>query len=148
MKINWGTGIVLAFMGFIGFILYFVINASTDVKYQHDLVSPDYYEEELNYQYEIDGEQKAILEKFFPKIILNTKSLDFIFPSEKLAYDFDGHIILYRPSNKKLDLKIPITLKDSIMKVSLEHLVPGRYDIKVFWVNSGQNYAYKKSVQL
>ena len=50
MKINWGTGIILAFIGFIGFILYFVINASTDVKYRHDLVSQNYYEEELNYQ--------------------------------------------------------------------------------------------------
>ncbi len=148
MKINWGTGIILAFIGFIGFILYFVINASTDVKYRHDLVSQNYYEEELNYQNEIDGEQNAISDEFYPKIKLNSESLDFIFPSDKISDDFEGHIIFYRPSNKVLDIKIPIKLKDSIMNISKDNLVEGRYDIKIFWVNGGKNYGYKKSILL
>ena len=100
MKINWGTGIILAFIGFIGFILYFVINASTDVKYRHDLVSPNYYEEELNYQHEIDGEQNAIADGFNPVIKLKPESLDFIFPTEKLTHDFEGYIIFYRPPTR------------------------------------------------
>ena len=47
MKINWGTGIVLAFIGFIGFILYFVIRMSTDDSANHDLVTEEYYKKEL-----------------------------------------------------------------------------------------------------
>ena len=50
MKINWGTGIVLAFIGFIGFILYFVIRMSTDDSANHDLVTEEYYKKELSYQ--------------------------------------------------------------------------------------------------
>lgn len=148
MKINWGTGIILAFIGFIGFILYFVINASIDAKYRHDLVSPNYYEEELNYQHEIDGEQNAIADRFYPVIKLKSESLDFIFPTEKISDDFEGQIIFYRPSNKKLDLKLPIKLKDSKMNVSKDNLVPGRYDLKIFWVNGGKSYSYKKSILL
>ena len=45
MKINWGTGIVIAFIGFIAFIMYFVINMNVNDKYNHDLVTEDYYEE-------------------------------------------------------------------------------------------------------
>lgn len=148
MKINWGTGIILAFIGFIGFILYFVISASTDSKYKHDLVSPNYYEEELNYQNEIDWEQNAILDKVVPRITLNTETIDFIFPTQKSVSDSKGYINFYRPSNKVLDLKIPINLKDSIIQISKEKLVEGRYDIKVFWTNNNRNYMYKKSILL
>ena len=50
MKINWGTGIVLAFIGFISFIMYFVVNMNTNKKYDHDLVTEDYYKQELEFQ--------------------------------------------------------------------------------------------------
>ena len=54
MKINWGTGIVLAFIGFISFIMYFIITMNVDSKYEHDLVTEDYYAEELDYQNDIN----------------------------------------------------------------------------------------------
>ena len=53
MKFNWGTGIVLAFIGFISFIMYFVINMNTNDKYDHDLVTEDYYKQELEISYNI-----------------------------------------------------------------------------------------------
>ena len=59
MKINWGTGIVLAFIGFIAFIMYFVISMNINKDYQHDLVTDDYYKEELEYQNDIDKEENA-----------------------------------------------------------------------------------------
>ena len=59
MKFNWGTGIVLSFVAFIIFILYFVYLASTDNKADHDLVTKEYYKEELNYQKEIDAGNNA-----------------------------------------------------------------------------------------
>ncbi|WP_430930989.1 FixH family protein, partial [Robiginitalea biformata] len=55
MKINWGTGIVNAFIGFIGFILYFVIQASADPRGEHDMVTDSYYKKELEYQPELNA---------------------------------------------------------------------------------------------
>ena len=57
MKINWGTGIVIAIVAFIGFILYFVITMSTDKTYSYDLVTDKYYQQELKYQQEIDAKK-------------------------------------------------------------------------------------------
>ena len=54
MKINWGTGLVIGMVLFIGFILFFVIKISTDKKYDYDLVTEEYYKKELVYQKEID----------------------------------------------------------------------------------------------
>ncbi|WGU68469.1 FixH family protein [Capnocytophaga canimorsus] len=49
MKINWGTGIVLAFVFFIAFILYFVIQMSTNKKYDHELVTEEYYKKRIGF---------------------------------------------------------------------------------------------------
>ena len=38
MKINWGTGIVIAFAIFITFILYFVFSVQSNSKYDNELV--------------------------------------------------------------------------------------------------------------
>ena len=59
MKINWGTAIVLAFIGFISFIMYFVISMNFNDKYNHDLVTEDYYKEELGYQNDINKQSNA-----------------------------------------------------------------------------------------
>ena len=59
MKINWGTGIVIGMALFISFIMYLVINMLTDKKFDHDLVTEEYYQEELHYQEEINAETNA-----------------------------------------------------------------------------------------
>ena len=59
MKFNWGTGIVLAFIAFISFIMYFVISMNTDKSLDHDLVNEDYYKQELEFQNDIDKEKNA-----------------------------------------------------------------------------------------
>ncbi len=59
IKLNWGFGVVLAFPGFISFIMYFIITMSSDTKYSHDLVTKDYYKQELNFQKNIDATKNA-----------------------------------------------------------------------------------------
>jgi len=59
MKINWGTGIVIAFVCFMAFIMYFVIKVQTDHKYDNDLVVEDYYKHDAAFGSEMDKVQKA-----------------------------------------------------------------------------------------
>ena len=51
---NWPTGIVLAIISFMIFILSFVYKSIAVDQYQHELVSEDYYRDELHYQEEIN----------------------------------------------------------------------------------------------
>ena len=73
MKWNWGTGLTLGMICFIGFILYFVITMSTDKKYSHDLVTESYYAKEMMYQTEIDAETNTTLlsERLVSKKVAN-----------------------------------------------------------------------------
>ena len=59
MKINWGTGIVIAFGLFIIFILSFVYKVQSNQKYDNELVTKDYYKKEALVQGDIEKQENA-----------------------------------------------------------------------------------------
>ncbi|MEN8789442.1 MAG: FixH family protein [Flavobacteriaceae bacterium] len=146
MKFNWGTGIVLAFIGFIGFILYFVILASTGKNSDHHLVTEDYYQEELAYQKEIDAETNAknVAQGFRTR--KNEEGLLIEVPEELRLKDLKGTLSLYRPSNKHLDFDLDISLSNSHLLIPDNRLLDGRWDIKLRWSEKDKNYLVKKSI--
>ena len=146
MKINWGTGIVLAFIGFISFIMYFIITMNVDDKYSHDLVSEDYYADELAYQSDIDKLTNAnnLTENITYKHI--TEGLVIYFPSNVEYEKITGKVFLYRPSNKQLDFDTAISLSDSYLLIPDKRLVDGRWNIKVDWQYNGNSYLFKESI--
>jgi len=146
MKFSWGTGIVLAFIGFMGFIMFFVIKANTDKKYDHDLVTEDYYIKELDFQNDIDKQNNA---KTLSENISWTKTdkgLVIIFPEQLLTNNISGKVFLYRPSNKQLDFELPISLSDHNLLIPDKRLLDGRWNIKVDWQYNGKSYLFKKEI--
>jgi len=146
MKINWGTGIVIAFVAFISFILFFVIRMTTSHNANHDLVTEEYYKAELGFQKEIDAEQNAINAFEQIRIKKETDGLMVIFPD---GYDntmVSGTVSLYRPSNKRLDFILPINLSDSHVLIPNNQLLEGRWDIKITWKHQGKEFLHKESI--
>ena len=146
MKINWGTGIVIAFICFIAFILYFVIAMNTNKKYDHDLVTEDYYKEELEYQKDID---KLINAKTLSENISYNKTAEGLlieFPKELEINKITGKVFLYRPSNKQLDFEIPISLSNTYLLIPDKSLVDGRWNISIDWQYNGKSYLFKETL--
>lgn len=146
MKINWGTAIVLAFIGFISFIMYFVVNMGTDSKYEHDLVTEDYYQKELKYQDDIDKIENA---KKLDQNISWKKTDNGIlltFPKSLNLKDIKGVVFLYRPSNKQLDFEIPISLSNHNLLIPDNRLLGGRWNIIIDWDYQGDHFMYKKEI--
>jgi len=146
MKINWGTGIVLAFIGFIGFILFFVVKMSMDDRANHDLVTDEYYKEELAYQKEIDAEKNANNLSSKLAIKKTPEGLMVLFPDNINTEKIKGTVSLYRPSNKHLDFDLPISLSNSQLLIPDKRLLDGRWDIKIAWEYYDKPYLYKKSI--
>ncbi|AXT20382.1 cytochrome C oxidase Cbb3 [Flavobacteriaceae bacterium AU392] len=146
MKFNWGTGIVLAFIGFISFIMYFVITMNSDKKYNHDLVTEDYYGQELEYQNDINKEKnsKTLAENVIWK--KTNKGLQIIFPKTLEAHKVKGKVFLYRPSNKQFDFEIPISLSDHTLLIPDNRLLDGRWNIIVDWSYNKEEYLYKQNI--
>lgn len=146
MKINWGTGIVLAFIGFIGFILFFVVRMSMDNKANHDLVTDEYYKQELAYQKEIDAEANAKNLADPIKIEKTNNGLLLKFPKILEGQNVQGTVSLYRPSNKHLDFDLPVSLSNTHLLIPDKRLLGGRWDIKVIWEHKGKEFLHKESI--
>ena len=145
-KLNWGVGIVITIACFIGFIMFFVIKMSTDKKYDHDLVTEEYYKQELAYQDQIDAQQNSARLAKNIQVEVTAEGIQIKFPSEKK--DIKGEVSLYRPSNKKLDLEIPISLENQQMLIPAEKLVEGKYKLSINWKSNKTTYLYKKDLQI
>ncbi|HMB61710.1 MAG TPA: FixH family protein [Eudoraea sp.] len=146
MKINWGTGIVLAFAAFIAFILYFVVLASTGDRAGHDLVTEEYYKAELAYQDEIDARSNALGLKPGIKISKTEGGLKIQFPPAMDYENTKGKVSLYRPSDKQLDFDLALSLSNTHLLIPDKRLLGGRWDIKIFWEYQGKPYLHKESI--
>ncbi|PIB38743.1 FixH family protein [Maribacter sp. 4G9] len=146
MKINWGTGIVLAFIGFIGFIMFFVVRMSTDTRANHDLVTEDYYRQELAYQKEIDAQNNANKDINQVEVNKSANGLEIVFPIKLNPKEIEGTVSLYRPSNKQLDFDLPISLSNNHLLIPDNRLLDGRWDIKIRWNYNGTEYLHKEKI--
>ena len=146
MKINWGWGIVIAFVGFIGFILYFVILANTDTRADHHLVTDQYYQEELAYQKEIDATENAMEFAGDFKIEKTADGLMIHIPETVRLQEAKGKVSLYRPSNEHLDFNLDISLSNSHLLIPDKRLLDGRWDITIRWEYQGKDYLVKKNI--
>ena len=146
MKFNWGTGVIVAFVLFISFIMYFVISMNTNKKYDHDLVTEEYYQQELEYQNDIDKEKKATGLKENIQWKKSDNGIVIIFPNDLDFKEVSGKVFLYRPSNKQLDFETAISLSDYNLLIPDKRLLDGRWNIKVDWQYNGKSYLYKKEI--
>lgn len=144
MKINWGTGIVIAMVLFISFILYFVLQMTLSSEYDDEMVEENYYQQEYVYQQEIDGRQNA--SALVQDVIVQKKQEAFHvdFPQDFDYNGINGTIYMYRPSDKELDFKIPIQLESSNCTIPLQMLAKGKWEIKISWEYEDKDYRFKK----
>jgi nitrogen fixation protein FixH len=146
MKINWGTGIVIALALFISFILFFVIRMNMDDKSNHDLVTEEYYKQELTFQRDLDAQNNAINTNNNLIVEKTPEGLLVTFPENLEFEKVKGTVSLYRPSNKQLDFDFPISLSNTNLLVPDKRLLDGRWDIKVSWNYKDEEFLSKKSI--
>ncbi|WP_075340985.1 FixH family protein [Tenacibaculum agarivorans] len=146
MKINWGTGIVISIIAFIGFIMFMVTTMITDHKYNHDLVTDRYYQKELKYQDNINAERNIKEIKNAVVVESTQKGLEIIFSKEFQTELIKGKLFLYRPSDKTLDSEFPLVLKDHKLHISENYLVEGRWNITIDFTYKNIPYLYHKEL--
>ena len=144
MKFTWGTGILLAILAFAGFIMYFFIITLVDKKYDHELVTENYYAQELDFQKNIDAERQTLEAHMQVDIAYTPGAKEGIrldFPTAVIGKEVIGVIFCYRPSDSQLDFTLPITALDGCSLVIPDNLLKeGRWNIRVEYGFEGKNY--------
>lgn len=146
IKISWPTGIIIAIMAFVVFILSFVYRVTFMAEYDHHLVSEEYYKDELNYQQEIDKLNNAAILKENITLDKVDNGLLISFPSKFDPSQISGLISFKRLSNNKIDFQVPIKLQASKYLLSDNILVDGRWDVKIEWTVNNTTYLFKEKL--
>lgn len=136
MKLNWGHYILIAFVLFVGLILYMVMRS---YQQNHDLVTENYYEKEIEFQDVINKKNKAAeLEK---NVTWKSNSGGVLVSFPLLDNEIKGEIVLFRPSDKLNDATFKIEL-DSLNQQHLtsEKVISGKYLIQIDWTAGNDNY--------
>ena len=148
MKINWGTGLVIAIALFMSFILYFVIKVQSNSKYDNELVVEEYYKHDARFQEEMQRVQNAQDLNHKPIITQTASGITIEFPQEFAANQITGTVSLYRPSNKKLDFDTPISLSNPTLLIPKSKLAGGQWGINMEWQYDGKKYLTKESIYI
>ena len=145
-KINWGTGILIGIIVFVTIsITMTVIFMTQDV----NLVTDKYYENSLQYQEEIDKQNRTKSLDEQVKINFNGEVISILFPSAYLDKNISGEIYFYRPSNPMLDFKIPLELNDEGNQLILaKNFEKGFWRLKLNWTMGGNGYYNERAITI
>ncbi len=133
-KWNWGTGIILVYSSFVLFMLGMVYLCTQ----QHfDLVTPDYYEQELKFQQVIDGKQNEQNLGKATSVVIDKAIVTVTIPMD--ASDGEGKVTFYRPDNALYDVSLLLHGANSV-SLPIEKLKAGMYKVKVSWKHAGKPY--------
>ncbi len=142
---NWGNKLVLVFVAFaalIGTLVYKSVNT------KYELVSKDYYKDELRYQDKIDG--KANADKLSGlSIIQNKESITVVMPKELVGHKIEGELWFYCPTDAVKDKKIPLNITvENFQIIPKEEVVKGNYRLKLSWKEGLENFYIEKDVSV
>lgn len=142
---NWGLRIILLYTAFVGGMLFLVYKCTQQ---SVDLVSTDYYAQELKFQDKIDRLNNS--EKLDVKLAVVYSSehsnIQIVFPESSTSKNTTGEIVLFRPDNSKLDFKIPIDITDGIQNISTEKLSKGLWRVKSSWSTNDTPYYQEEKI--
>lgn len=132
-KSRWGFGIFLLYGGFVVAVLVVVTFASFQ---EIQLVEPNYYQQELVFQQQIDRIKRTLELPTAVSFDYNgsTRFITVVYPPEVDHSRFSGSIALMRPSNADLDRTVAV-LPDSTgrQEIDASRLAKGFWRVKALW---------------
>jgi hypothetical protein len=143
---SWGFKIACLYTGFALLIATMVI---LTIGENTDLVTPDYYEQELKFQDRIDAiDRTGVLQE--PLIWkLEQRRLYLNFPHETSGKEISGTVYFFRPSDAKLDKNVTIPeTSDSTTSISTSTLQPGMYKMQISWQANSATYFNEGVIQI
>ena len=135
---NWGVGIAIVYILFVLGMLTLVFKSRSQ---KIDLVTENYYQQELAYQEEIDAKQRVEDSGCMPVIQKVSNQYQIQIPGSK-GNPIQGSLLAYCPSNKKADRLISLKpTNDGQWLLDLESLSTSQYILKLHWSKGGEIYA-------
>ena len=139
-KFSWGHGIVVALASFIAFILFMIL-IFPEGQQNSELVSDDYYQDELSYQTVIDSKKNADLLAEKPSFQQSPAGIKILFPETLIPKDGKVNFELYRTDDSNLDVKKELSLDAAhAILIPAKVISKGSYTLKIKWQQDKKPY--------
>ena len=122
MKFNWGPGIAIGYTTFVLFIGFMVYKAFGE---DFELVTEDYYAQEIKFQDKIDSKARARKLDGNLQTIVVGKNLKILFPQKEMA--LKGNVNCFRPSDETKDFTETFDVQDGTFSIPLNKFIKGKY---------------------
>lgn len=138
---NWGKKIAILYIGFICMIGFLVYKSSAE---KVDLVSPDYYAQELKFQDKINQMNNMNLISGQIEYQAKNNTITISYPKSWQEFPATGNIKFYRPSNSKLDFSTTLKINSSgVQQIQNAQFERGIYTMQISFTQQGKKY-YKE----
>jgi nitrogen fixation protein FixH len=142
----WPLGIILTFVIFTSGTICLIILACS---HRVDLVSADYYEQEIRFQSRIDQAHRAsrLNDPLTIAYDATSQCINLSWPKNPNAPLATGQVQLYRPSASGLDRHFALQLdREGNQSVSAKSLQPGLWKVRVSWSVGNEEFFADQSV--
>lgn len=144
----WPYALVAFFAVFISFIFWFI---SVAVRQRTDLVRPDYYDQEIRYQQQIDRLRRTAQPGLAVRVALaaDGRGLAVALPAAHAADFGGGTVSFYRPSDARQDRQVALRPgPDGTQSVPVDGLRGGLWRVQLAWKSGGAEFYHEQSVML
>jgi hypothetical protein len=146
MQISWGTKLTIVFVLFAASMSYMVYQC---VQTPVNLVSNQYYNDEIAYQQVIDGTNNA--NTLSTHVTLQQQGNAFVvqLPAQLKSQVIKGYILFYCSSSAVNDKKFALQQGQSTQQViQTGKIMPGRYIVKTDWWANNIHYHNEQPVTI
>lgn len=137
---HWRHGVAIALAAFIGFIMFMVL-VFPNGKQNSELVSDNYYEDELAYQTVIDAKKNAEQLGEKPVYQQTKDGIKITFPASEHPDHKNISFVLFRTDDKNLDVKKELSLDggNSVL-IPAKVLKQGSYTLMLKWKQNNKPF--------
>jgi len=145
MKLNWGHKIAIVYTVFVGFMVFMLVLSMQE---DHELVTQDYYEQELQVQKRIDASKnlgdagfEVEITPLNGELIIQVEGIDA--PQNTI-----GKVNLYKPDNASLDESLSLNLNETGLMTIQPKGKKGRYTVSLNFEVDGVPFYREQDILL
>jgi hypothetical protein len=111
-----------------------------------DLVTPDYYAQEIRYQEKIDQTNRVSKLSEPLRLEVSGDGIVILFPKDFQGKTISGTALLYYPADVKKDIETGIQTSENKMRLAIPDKRSGMHILKLNWKVDGVSYYYEEPV--
>ncbi len=143
---NYGNKLLLVFAAFAGLLSYMTYRCFA---VPVDLVSTEYYKDEISYQDIIDGTKNANALSGKINVMESGGAVTIQLPAEMKGHLVKGTVLFYSPSQIENDRHVTLTTdNDGKQLIDAKTLKKGNYIVKIDWKENNNHYYAEKQLTI